>query len=260
MALYHHVPSKAVLLDRIRESVIAVAPDVRSSFDETVAREGQPALTEDRIIAAGLETVREHTASGLSMRALAKRLGVSPMALYHHVQNKAELVERLRDAVASRMTLTEPSAEHWQQQMRDYLVDGIMNMAEYPGLVRTVGGRTLSEGDRRAIRQGISILLAAGFEPKEAASAIAACNVQAFGLLIVADGIAQGRMPRPRRRRGPASRGEADVGAHMRAIDFRTVVEYSVDTMLRGLAARLEESKARAPKAASRRSPAKRSR
>lgn len=254
MALYHHVPSKAALLDRIREAVIAVVPDARASFDETIARQAQPALTEERIIEAALEIVREHTAYGLSMRGLAKHLGVSPMALYHHVSNKEDLVERLRDAVAARVPLPNPSRAQWQAQMRHYLVEWIHNMAQYPGLMRPRAGRTMSKGDRRMTRHGIAVLLAAGFEPEEAAAAISTCHLQAFGLLGLSDLIARGKMPKPRNRRLPPG-AEPDVGAHLRAIDFKTMVEYSIDTTLRGLAVRLDESlgeslaqsKARAP-------------
>jgi hypothetical protein len=39
------------------------------------------------------------TVAGLSMRALAKALDVDPMAIYHHVPNKATLLADVREGV-----------------------------------------------------------------------------------------------------------------------------------------------------------------
>lgn len=64
---------------------------------------GRPAqgneLTRADIIAAALQLMHESGEGGLTMRALASRLGVSPMALYRHVEDKAGLIRTLSDHV-----------------------------------------------------------------------------------------------------------------------------------------------------------------
>lgn len=64
---------------------------------------GRPALGEGvakaGILAAALALLEEGGGKGLTMRALASRLGVTPMSLYHHVQDRAALLRALSDQV-----------------------------------------------------------------------------------------------------------------------------------------------------------------
>jgi AcrR family transcriptional regulator len=62
-------------------------------------------LTPARIARAALEVADEHGAGGFSMRLVAERLGVTPMALYHHVDDKAALVALLVDEVIAETPL-----------------------------------------------------------------------------------------------------------------------------------------------------------
>ncbi|MER7010814.1 TetR/AcrR family transcriptional regulator C-terminal domain-containing protein [Saccharopolyspora sp. NPDC000359] len=61
----------------------------------TPRRRGRPPkLTREAVLAAALEVLDESGHGGLSMRAVADRLGVGKMSLYHHVADKAQM-ERL---------------------------------------------------------------------------------------------------------------------------------------------------------------------
>jgi AcrR family transcriptional regulator len=58
----------------------------------------QPAdLDTDRIAAAGLAVAQAKGLEGFTMRAVAEALGVTPMALYHHVKDKAALAALIID-------------------------------------------------------------------------------------------------------------------------------------------------------------------
>ena len=63
---------------------------------------GRPArgegVTRDAILSAALALLDEDGA-GFGMRALAARLGVTPMSLYHHVGDRAGLLRALSDQV-----------------------------------------------------------------------------------------------------------------------------------------------------------------
>jgi AcrR family transcriptional regulator len=50
-------------------------------------------------MAAGLTLLDEGGGHGLTMRALASRLGVTPMSLYHHVGDRSGLIAALSDRV-----------------------------------------------------------------------------------------------------------------------------------------------------------------
>ena len=62
---------------------------------------GRPArgegVTRDAILDAALALLDEDGDTGLTMRALAARLGVTPMSLYHHVTDRAGLLRALSD-------------------------------------------------------------------------------------------------------------------------------------------------------------------
>ncbi|MNZ93980.1 Tetracycline repressor protein class E [compost metagenome] len=64
---------------------------------------GRPArgqgMARDDILAAALALLDEGGGQGLTMRALASRLGVTPMSLYHHVGDQAQLLRALSDGV-----------------------------------------------------------------------------------------------------------------------------------------------------------------
>ncbi len=83
-------------------------------------------LTVERIAQESLRVVDEHGVSGFTMRAVAERLGVTPMALYHHVDDKAGLVALLVDEVIRGQTLPAPTGAwrddlwelaHWMREV-----------------------------------------------------------------------------------------------------------------------------------------------
>jgi hypothetical protein len=95
--------------------------------------------------------------------------------------------------------------------------------------------------------------LTAGFTPKEAAFAISTYETQTFGVTMLR-GLLELRSARARKSRRDESMDPAsEVREHLQNIDFHAAVVHGIDTVLRGLAAQLEErkagSKARRPEA-----------
>ncbi|MEU6315613.1 TetR/AcrR family transcriptional regulator [Streptomyces sp. NPDC047014] len=60
-------------------------------------------LSPDAVIGAAVDLADEAGLAALTMRALAERLGVTPMTLYTYVPGKAELLDLMLDAVYLRM-------------------------------------------------------------------------------------------------------------------------------------------------------------
>jgi AcrR family transcriptional regulator len=179
------------------------------------------------------------------MRGLARRLGIAPMALYNHVSSREDLIDRLRDAVFATIELPEPSADRWRQQLRDHTLQAVAALADHPGLLRATSGRRQTPGEARLVGYSISLLLEAGFEPREAALALTAYNAQVFGFAVVAD--QTGGRRRTRGKRTKAARPPVDANAatvqHLLELELQTALEYAIDTLLDGLQARLERSK-----------------
>jgi AcrR family transcriptional regulator len=73
-------------------------------------------LDPERIAAAALAVVDQHGVPGFTMRAVADALGVTPMALYHHVGDKAGLAALVVDAANKEVTLPPPIGD-WREDM-----------------------------------------------------------------------------------------------------------------------------------------------
>jgi AcrR family transcriptional regulator len=69
-----------------------------------------------RIAAAALAVADAKGAAGFTMRAVAQALGVTPMALYHHVEDKAALAALLVDAAIGQHPLPPPTGV-WQDDL-----------------------------------------------------------------------------------------------------------------------------------------------
>ncbi|HEX4923634.1 MAG TPA: TetR family transcriptional regulator [Bdellovibrionales bacterium] len=60
---------------------------------------GQARLQREDILRAGLKALDQAGPQGLSMRKIAGHLNVTPMALYHHVADRSELLRDLADLI-----------------------------------------------------------------------------------------------------------------------------------------------------------------
>lgn len=77
----------------------------------------EPGLTQERIVAEARRLLEKEGMDALSMRKLAQRLGVSTMALYNHIRDRQDLIDRIAQAVVSEWDIP-PDGEDWRQQIR----------------------------------------------------------------------------------------------------------------------------------------------
>lgn len=74
-------------------------------------------LTRDRVLQAAIRLADNAGLAQLSMRKVARELGVEAMSLYHHVSSKEGLLDAMVDAVIAEIAL--PATEgDWKQAMR----------------------------------------------------------------------------------------------------------------------------------------------
>jgi AcrR family transcriptional regulator len=80
---------------------------------------GRPAkLSALRIVDEALALIDESGLDGFSMRALASRLGVDPMSIYHHVPSKSLILDAVQDALIRKAELPGPGMLTWQEWVR----------------------------------------------------------------------------------------------------------------------------------------------
>ena len=78
-------------------------------------------LSRERVLQAAIELADEGGIEALTMRKLARALGVEAMSLYNHVANKGDLVDGIVDLVISEVELP-ASAETWDVAVREYAI------------------------------------------------------------------------------------------------------------------------------------------
>lgn len=70
---------------------------------------GKPVLTRERIVTGALELAEQEGLEAVTMRGLARRLGVDAMSLYHHVDNRDTLLDRITEHVLVGVELPSPT-------------------------------------------------------------------------------------------------------------------------------------------------------
>lgn len=94
------------------------------------------------IVASSLELVDAEGLDGLTMRRLSAKLGVTPMAIYHHVSGKEQLLDLVVDECLGALPGLDEDAEprealvSWFSALYDLLV-------AHPALAHAIAGRRL---------------------------------------------------------------------------------------------------------------------
>lgn len=98
----------------------------------------QPRLTYRKIIDTALTISREQSISDVTIRAVATRLNVSPMALYKHVGGKGELEYQIAFDIIQRSLRPEKigSDVPWDKAIRQLAADLIESIRVHPTILR----------------------------------------------------------------------------------------------------------------------------
>ncbi|MGX7679256.1 TetR/AcrR family transcriptional regulator [Jatrophihabitans sp. DSM 45814] len=153
----------------------------------------QRLLGVDEIVEAGLNLGLEQGFESLSMRALARELGVSPMAIYHHVGNKDDLLVLLVDAVLAGIDVPAPDSGPWDERLR--ILDGtsVALLATWRGIDAIMYRMRPTPHGWRLINAYIEILLDAGFNERGAALAFSVIHSYGLGRTGMADRLSRSR-------------------------------------------------------------------
>jgi AcrR family transcriptional regulator len=119
----------------------------------------------------------------VTLRRLAKDLGVTPMALYWHIPNKDSLLDALVDRVIQEVDLTADLTAPWPQQLRTLMTRIIEALRAHPWTVALLPTRSLSRGWLRATEHALEILTRAGFSNKGATHIARHAHFTVIGLV-----------------------------------------------------------------------------
>jgi AcrR family transcriptional regulator len=85
-----------------------------STWDAIVRDEDDSALTRERIVAAGIAIADQDGLAKVSVRRIAAQLDSSPMALYHYLPSKRDLLNLMLDAVNAEFECPQNAIADWR--------------------------------------------------------------------------------------------------------------------------------------------------
>jgi TetR/AcrR family tetracycline transcriptional repressor len=144
-----------------------VQKDHHNRQNATTATRG--ALTRRTVVEGALALADAEGLEAVTIRRLAKKLGVTPMALYWHFRNKDELLDGMAASILEEVDLSVDGSAGWQEQLRALLGSLVEVLRAHPSSAILLSTRTVStEGGLRATEVVLDILRRGGFSPAEA--------------------------------------------------------------------------------------------
>jgi AcrR family transcriptional regulator len=126
-------------------------------------------LNRERVLHAAIRLADEGGIESLSMRKLARELGVEAMSLYNHVANKGDLVDGIVDLVVSEIALPSDAAD-WEAAIRECAISAHEAFLRHPWACSLVMSPTTARGARvprlRYMEWLLRRLRDAGFSPE----------------------------------------------------------------------------------------------
>lgn len=176
---------------------------------ENVRRPGQRAgLTSERVRAEARALLADRGLDGLTMRALATRLRVSPNALYSHVAGKTALVDAVLDDVLADIAVPAPGAAP-RAGLRAIVASTYDVLLAHPELVPLYLARQGARGPnaRRLGEVMLGLLAREGVAPDAAGRALRTLVIYAIGFAAFSS-----RPPLTAGDERPLSEGETRAG------------------------------------------------
>jgi AcrR family transcriptional regulator len=141
-------------------------------------------LSRERVLRGAVAIADAAGVGALTMRSLARELGVKPMSLYHYVAGKDEILDGIVDLVFTEIELPEPGGD-WRSQMASRAISARRALRRHPwaiGLMESranPGPATLRHHDAT-----LGTLRTAGFSVAMTAHAYALLDSYIYGFAL----------------------------------------------------------------------------
>ena len=133
------------------------------------ARPGKTTLTPQTVVEGALALADTEGLEAVTIRRLAERLGVTPMALYWHFRSKDELLDGMAARIFDEVDASVDASATWQEQLSALLDSLLAALRAHPAAAVLLSTRTVSsEGSLRATEAMLDILGRGGFSPAQA--------------------------------------------------------------------------------------------
>jgi TetR/AcrR family transcriptional regulator, tetracycline repressor protein len=147
-------------------------------------------LTREAVMTAARAALAQDGVEGLSMRRIARRLGVAPNALYSHVADRDDLVDALLDDTLNEVEAPDPERGDWRRGIETMMRRTYDVLLAHPDLVPLYVARRGARGPR-AVALGeamLRMLFRGGIEGDAATEAMRTLIVHTIGFAAFATG------------------------------------------------------------------------
>jgi len=146
--------------------------------------EERPPLSRERVLRGAVAVADAGGIGALTMRSLARELGVKPMSLYYYVAGKAEILDGIVDLVFSEIDLPSPSGD-WRSQMRRRADSARRTLRRHPWAIGLMESRANpGPATLRHHESTLATLRRAGFSVAMTAHAYALLDSYIYGFAL----------------------------------------------------------------------------
>jgi TetR/AcrR family tetracycline transcriptional repressor len=123
----------------------------------------------DQVARAALDLLAQVGLDGLTTRRLGDALGIEGTALYHHFENKAELLGHMATAMLRESLAQTVDCNDWKQWLLDHAVATRLTLLRYRDSARILATSAPTEAMKHEIMPAVAKpLIDAGFTPADA--------------------------------------------------------------------------------------------
>jgi AcrR family transcriptional regulator len=150
---------------------------VRKPISGSTARSRtRSTLSRETLLEAGLGIARREDLGKLTLKKLADEFGVTPMAVYRHFRNKAEIIDGVLDLFVREAAVTEhegaETPEDWRRWIRLTFHGMRRALLETPSVIPFLGtSYSFGPGAMAVLEQTLAVLRRAGLSERAAVEA-----------------------------------------------------------------------------------------
>ena len=149
----------------------------------TTAKKRTP-LSRERVLRTAIALADERGAEELTMRKLAKELGVEAMSLYNHVANKDDLLDGMIDIVFGEIDAPAIGGD-WKAELRKRALSTLAALRRHPWAVGEMEGRSTHGPANLFVHDAVlGCLRAAGFSVEMTVSASSLQDAYIYGFAL----------------------------------------------------------------------------
>jgi len=206
-------------------------------------RRPQRPLTRELILDGAVALIEEEGPDALSMRRLGSTLGVEGMAIYHHFENRDELLGAIGDRLLEPLHRLE-LGDDWREACRRFALALRALAVAHPATFQLLGLQPFdTPSSLRPVERLLSVLIERGFQPAAALAIYRATVSYARGYALAeATGFTvDAALPAGRRRLAALPRRDFPIlrgrAKELAALDADDAYEVGLEALLSGFAA-----------------------